>query len=280
MVASAVSKGEPLKFCVPTWAWESRLPEDQRIPVHEALFRIAALGVSYAEFWIWQHDVTRYTPEYCAGLRKAMEESQVRLVALDLYPRGMLSDDSNKRTCAWEYVRRCIDIAAELGVEVITTITDPVPESVSYHLAWRRAVDLLRRAVNYAGERGITFVLEPELGTIIANGDAFLRLAEAVPGLKANIDIGHHHLVREQPWTVVEKIGADVAHVHLGDNDATGDHSWVPGRGTIGREGFIAFLSALRRIGFQGYYALDVHPTEKPDETIAESLAYLKSLKL
>ena len=269
-----------MKFCVPTWAWESRLPKDQHISAEEALFRIAALGVSYAEFWIWeQADVARYTAKYRAELKRAIEESGVRLVALDLHPRGILSHSPDRRASTWDYVKQCIDIAADLDVELITSITTPVPDGVSYDLAWNRTVDFLRRAVEYAGEREITFTLEPEPGTITANGDSFLRAVQEVPNLKANVDIGHHHLVREQPWTAVEKIGTDVAHVHLGDNDGTGDHSWAPGRGTIGQDGFRAFLTALQRVGFQGYHALDVHPAEKPDETIAESLAYLNALE-
>ena len=270
-----------MKFCVPTWAWGSRMPKDQHLPANEALYRIAALGVSYAEFWIWQQaDVAKYTAEHCAEIKEAMDGSGVRLVALDLHPYGMLSDSPDKRAGAWDYVRQCIDIASDLGVEFITSITTAVPDDVSYDAAWSRTCDLLRRAVEYAGEREVVFCLEPEPGTITANGDSFLRIVQAVPNLKANVDIGHHHLVREQPWAVVEKIGADVAHVHLGDNDGTGDHSWAPGRGTIGQDGFIAFLRALQRVGFQGYHALDVHPGEKPDETVAESLAYLDALEL
>jgi sugar phosphate isomerase/epimerase len=239
------------------------------------------LDVTYAEFWIWQQaDVAKYTSEYRAEIKEAMIQSGVRLVALDLHPYGMLSDNPDEREMAQDYVKQCVDIAADLGVEVITTITTAVPDGVRYDVAWGRAIDLLRWAVEYAGERGITFTMEPEPGTITANGDSFLRIVEAVPGLKANVDIGHHHLVREQPWTVVEKIGAAVVHVHLGDNDGTGDHSWAPGQGTIGRDGFVAFLKALKRVGFQGYHALDVHPKEQPDETIAESLAYLKALEV
>jgi len=239
------------------------------------------LGVSYAEFWIWQReDVAKYTLEHRAEIKEAIADSGVRLVALDLHPYGMLSDSPDQRDTAWDYARQCVDIAADLGVEVITTITTAVPGDVSYSVAWSRAVDFLRRAVAYAGEREIVLCLEPEPGTITANGDSFLRIVQEVPGLKANVDIGHHHLVREQPWTVIEKVGAYLAHVHLGDNDGTGDHSWAPGRGTIDQDGFVAFLKALQRVGFQGYYALDVHPAEKPDETIAESLAYLKALEL
>jgi len=270
-----------MRLCVPIWAWEGGLPKGQRITVSEMLHRVAALGVSDAEFWIWQQaDLAKYTPEYRAEIKKAMSDNEVRLVALDLHPHGMLSDIPDERAGAWDYVRQCTDIAADLGVEVITSITTRVPEGVGYDMGWSRAIDLLRRAVEYAGEREIVFCLEPEPGTITANGDSFLRIVQAVPNLKANVDIGHHHLVREQPWTAVEKIGSDVAHVHLDDNDGTGDHSWAPGRGTIGQEGFVAFLEALKRVGYQGYYALDVHPKEKPDEVLAESLAYLRALEL
>jgi sugar phosphate isomerase/epimerase len=249
--------------------------------VTEALHRIAALGVSSAEFWIWQQaDVAKYSPQHRSEIKRAMTASGVRLVALDLHPYGMLSDQARQRDAAWEYTQQCTDIAADLGVQIITTITTAVPPDTSYHVAWERTVDFLRRAVAHAGEHDIVFCLEPEPGTITANGDSFVRIVGEVPALKANVDIGHHHLVREQPWAAVEKIGADVAHVHLGDNDGTGDHSWAPGRGTIGEKGFLAFLQALRRVGFAGYYALDVHPARAPDETIAESLAYLQALQL
>jgi sugar phosphate isomerase/epimerase len=271
----------PMNLCAPTWAWESRLPEDQHLSIPEALHHIAALGISYAEFWIWQReDLARYTAEHRADIRSAMAATGVQLVALDLHPYGMLSNDDEARDGAWAYTRRCIDVATDLGVEVITTITTAVPLDVAYRVAWCRTVSFLRNAVGYAATQGIVLCLEPEPGTITANGDSFLRIVEEVPGLRANVDIGHHHLVREQPWTVVEKIGADVAHVHLGDNDATGDHSWAPGRGTIGRDGFTAFLKALHQVGYRGYHALDIHPAAAPDETVAASVSYLRALGL
>lgn len=93
-----------------------------------------------------------------------------------------------------------------------------------------------------------------------------------------NIDCGHHYLVHEDLRAAVEKIEDKLVHVHLDDNDATADQSRPPGKGTIGREGFSKFITALKNVGYKRYLAFDIHPTENPDQALKESLEYLREI--
>ena len=262
------------KFCLPTWAWEC-----EGLSIEESLRRISALGAKYVETWIWTGEsLSSFTRERIKGIKSILDGEGLKLWVIDLHPEGMLEDSEEARDKAEDYAKRCVETGAELGVKIVTSITTSLPKGVHYRQGWERTVSFASKLVEYSKARGVTFVIEPEPGTIISNGDAFLRLAEEVPDLKANMDIGHHHLVREGIRATVEKLSDYIAHVHIDDNDGTGDQSRPPGEGTIGKEGFLEFLLCLEAANYQGVLAFDVHPAHDPDGALLKSMSYLRGL--
>ncbi len=103
-------------------------------------------------------------------------------------------------------------------------------------------VEFWRGEIQLWAEAGIQIVLENETET---SPDILLRLVRAVdhPSLGLCLDVGHQHMfsgLAATEW--VRRMGSWLYHVHLHDNDRSGDHHWLPGRGTID---FAALFSAL-----------------------------------
>jgi sugar phosphate isomerase/epimerase len=276
-----------MKFCFPAWAWESRVKD--KLPLEEALKRISALGGDGVEIWVWMDEmakrsalpsngVSSFNDERISKLKKIAQEGDLTFVTIDLHPVGMCNDDVDERKSAIQYVKDSLDLCRKLGGKIVTSITVPLPDGVSFKDAWQRTVEFVAESVAYAKEQGVTFAIEPEPGTFIANADSFILLSREVPGVGANIDCGHHHLVREDLRAAVEKVGDKLVYVHLDDNDATADQARPLGKGTIGREGFSKFITALKNVGYKGYLAFDIHPTENPDQALKESLEYLREI--
>jgi sugar phosphate isomerase/epimerase len=94
-------------------------------------------------------------------------------------------------------------------------------------------------------DAGILIVLENDTEK---SPDLLVRLADEVdnPSLALCMDIGHQNMFSEldaREW--VQRMGQRLVHVHLHDNDRTGDSHWAIGRGTIDFEPFFAALIQL-----------------------------------
>ena len=100
---------------------------------------------------------------------------------------------------------------------------------------WQREID------RWAGA-GIVIVIENDVDQ---SPDLLVRLIDAVdnPFLGLCLDIGHLHLFSELDaleW--VRRMAGRLFHIHLHDNDRTGDRHWPIGRGTIDFEPFYAAI--------------------------------------
>jgi sugar phosphate isomerase/epimerase len=73
------------------------------------------------------------------------------------------------------------------------------------------------------------------------------------------MDIGHQHIFSElDAVTWVQRMAHRLLHIHLHDNDRTGDKHWSIGRGTID---FEPFYRALLRYAPHATIALEVQDT-------------------
>lgn len=111
------------------------------------------------------------------------------------------------------------------------------------HEVWLgKNVGFWRQEIRRWADAGIMIVIE---NTVEKTPDLLIQLAFEVgsPFLKLCMDIGHHHLFSEQDaseW--VRRMGNQLFHIHLHDNDRTGDKHWSIGRGTIDFESFYGAL--------------------------------------
>lgn len=146
-------------------------------------------------------------------------------------------------------VNRRLDMTFEVAVKLKSS-------RVILHGGYRRETDLfglhdiwLKQRVEFWqdeirrwADAGIEIVLENETEQV---PDALVQLVEAVdhPALGLCLDVGHQHAFSDlgaPEW--VRRMGKRLFHVHLHDNDASGDKHWSLGRGTIDFEPFYAAL--------------------------------------
>lgn len=105
---------------------------------------------------------------------------------------------------------------------------------------FRGSVEFWQREIHRWADAGIVIVLGND---IEKSPDLLIRLVDKVnnPFLGLCMDIGHQHVFSELnalEW--VRRMDNWLFHVHLHDNDRTGDNHWSIGRGTIDFEPFYA----------------------------------------
>jgi sugar phosphate isomerase/epimerase len=119
----------------------------------------------------------------------------------------------------------------------------------------KKNVEFWQREIQRWADAGILIVLENDTEK---SPDLLVRLVNEVdnPFLGLCMDIGHQHMFSELDaleW--VRRMDHRLSHVHLHDNDRTGDNHWSIGRGTID---FEPFYTALLRHVPQATISLEV----------------------
>lgn len=103
-------------------------------------------------------------------------------------------------------------------------------------------VEFWQREIRRWANAGIVIVLENDTDKL---PDLLVQLVNEVdnPSLGLCMDIGHQHMFSElDPLEWVRRMNNRLWHIHLHDNDRTGDNHWSIGRGTIDFEPFYAAL--------------------------------------
>jgi len=152
-----------------------------------------------------------------------------------------------------------------------------IPSDFRWPKFWAILVDSMRRCDQIAEQYGLKFCVEPRVGESVSNTDAMLRLIEAVgsSNFGAVLDTGHLHAQKEVLPLSAEKLGKKIFYIHVSDNDGRDNFHLRPGKGTIDWEGLFI---VLKKIGFQGYYAVDIGNVPNLDNEMIKSKSFLERL--
>lgn len=169
-------------------------------------------------------------------------------------------------------------VSAFEGCPVFTVPQAPyrAANGESYADAWSRLVSKIARYKETVEAAGFRLALEVLNGSLVANSDGFLRLANELGDdrLGINLDTGHAWAAKENIPLLPSKLGSRLVGLHLKDNDGNENLPLAPGKGTIP---WPSFLTALQGSGYAG--SLDVEiacPPDQVDEEYASGLAHLK----
>ncbi|MBO8140717.1 MAG: sugar phosphate isomerase/epimerase [Firmicutes bacterium] len=212
---------------------------------------------------------------------------------LGMYPwptdsRDLSHPDADVRNRAVAYLQACVDLALALGARSVNVIptgvfrTRPVRAEATEELwtkasqeEWKHAVDSIRRAADYAQQRGVYLAIEPinRYETYLVNNvEQALRFIEDVgsDAVRLQLDTFHMQMEEADPAEAVRKAAARLVNVHLADSNrrAVGD----------GQFNFRAVLDALRFIGYKGPLTLEPVPPGS-DPFLATRLTLHRSLR-
>lgn len=232
-------------------------------------------------------------------LKQAIQAAHVRLVNFAVVLPEMISADEQVAERAMAMFEQGVKTATYLGsprvwidsyfppVKVTsgTLMTEEVtfgqqykiriPEGFHWPEFWDRFVRMIKRCNQIAKANGVQLLVEPRVGEVTPNCDALLRLIEAVDddNFGVILDTAHQHAQKELLPLSVEKLGKHIRYVHVADNDGLVNRHLPPGAGNIDWE---EVFRALKRQGYDGYYAIDLEKMPQLEREFVESKLFLE----
>ena len=195
-----------------------------------------------------------------------------------LFEPSLANPDPTLRKWRIHYTRRCIEMASRLDcLNVSITSGRMVPG-----IRPEDSLDLLKFSLEellpFAERHGVRLGVEYEPGLLVECCDELTALIEQMDSecLGANLDLGHSHVLGEDPAEVVSNLGARLFHVHLEDIKARKHYHLIPGQGDLD---FRALFDMLESSGYDGYASVELYTCpDRPDHAAAESLTYLEGV--
>lgn len=164
----------------------------------------------------------------------------------------LLCADPKGRGARLDYLRRSVDVACDLGAQVISFWSGAADPLLAREDVWGHLVEGIGALADYAQPRGIVLGFEPEPGMFVESLDDYRELRRRFDDdrLKLTLDIGHLECTETPPhdrW--IRELADVLVNVHVDDiKDRVHDHLPL-GEGDID---FPPLFAALRDIGYEG----------------------------
>ena len=195
-----------------------------------------------------------------------------------------------------EKTKRIIDLAAEFGAKVVTTHIGVIPADKS-EPRYNTMLAALTECGLYAKEKGVTLAIEtgPEKADTLK---AFIK--DTRGGVGVNLDPANFVMVTGQdPVEAVYILKDYIVHTHVKDGkmlkktdpkiiydvfanggiDALNVADYFietpVGEGDVD---FSAYISALKEIGYDGFFTIERETGENPQEDISLAVNYIKKI--
>jgi len=283
-------------------------------PYEEAIQKIGSLGFQGLELIAYKEEDLKeyYTTSTIHRLKDLYQGYGMELSEFIVYAslvEGLVSRDLKEKQRAFDTVKRCMEVAWELGTDKINLVSGwpkelkaPIAYPPSYihpfvsgvqkfepklkmelppnfdaNGVWDNYVESLAKVTEMAGNAGMYVVLEGHANVIVGNTDAMMRAFDRIssPHLGTNFDTAWHFMQREYlPWSIY-KLRERILHVHLRDGDGRSVYSLPPGLGAIDWRGVIR---ALKEVGYDGYLSFELSKYDRPETYLKESKQYLENI--
>jgi sugar phosphate isomerase/epimerase len=193
----------------------------------------------------------------------------------------LLTADPAERWRRVEFLRRAIDVAAELGSDAVSFWSGIRREGISEPAAFDRLTEGCRQVLCHAESHRVRLGFEPEPGMFVESFSQFERLRAALGGpalFGLTIDIGHVHCVEDGSIADHLRRWRDLLfNVHIEDMRRGVHEHLMFGDGEID---FAPVMQALREIGYAGglHVELSRHSHVAP-EAARQSFRFLTGLQ-
>ncbi len=259
----------------------------------QAIQEMGELGFDYIELEGVGFDNLQAVINHRTQIKLALQTAKVEVANFAIVLPEMISPDPRVAERAMELFEQGAKTAVYLGTPRIwidsffppvdlksgTTMTEAInfgqvyrihiPEGFRWPEFWERYVATIKQANQIAKANHLELLIEPRVGEVTSNTDALLRLMDAVgdENLGVIFDTAHLHAQKELLPLSVEKLGKRIRYIHVADNDSRTNNHLVPGEGNIDWE---EVLLALKRQGFDGFYATDIEKMPQLEQKFLE----------
>lgn len=254
-----------------------------RVDIPTAVKKAAAVGARGIQVYATSGEMA---PENMTGnkiseFKKLVSDNGLVISALcgDL-GRGFANPEENPANI--EKSKRIIDLAKELGVNVVTTHIGTVPSDKSaetYKIMLEACFDLSR----YADDLDAHFAIEtgPETSAILKG---FLDELHST-GVAVNLDPANLVMVAgDDPVEAVYNLREYIVHTHAKDGERLARKDPVTGLTFRelplgeGKVPWIKYLDALYDIGYRGFLTVEREAGDDPEKDIRNAVAFLEKL--
>lgn len=267
--------------------YKQKLPLAQRIEHLGKLGGISGIEITYPV------DINEENyPEYAPLLKKydlQISSMGVEIVCDKEWKTGSFTSPQKEiREKTIALVKKAMDFAAEIGVEVVSLWMgqdgfDYFMQS-DYQQQWEYLIQGLREcaAHNPAIKLGMEYkVSEPRLKCMVNSGGMALAIAQCtgMDNVGVTMDIGHALNAGENPAETAAILFSQkrLFHLHLNDNYRIADDD-MP----IGSVHFLHFVELfywLKKVGYQDWYSLDMYPyRDDADEAVKASVSFIRGV--
>ena len=270
--------------------------ESFRLDTFEAIRHAAALGVEGLQMYCTSGE---NAPENMSATRRTdiirtVRENGLVFSAIcgDL---GHGFTNAQENPALIEKSKRIVDLAQELGTNIITTHIGRVPDDPT-HERYKVMQDACHQLAEYADSVGARFAVEtgPETSAVLK---AFLDSLGS-KGVSVNLDPANLVMVAgDDPVVAVYNLKDYIVHTHAKDGIMlrSVDPDYIYGISPIpdylrgesffeelplgeGKVNFPTYLDALREIGYHGFPTIERECGDQPEEDIKKAVSFLKGL--
>ena len=212
-------------------------------------------------------------------VKKLLDSSGLAVSALACHTTFVHSDITEQGK-KFDWFCRRVELAAKLGIDILTTATGPVPENLSADTSWDRLIEVTGTILDIVGKFDINLAVEVHAHPREWTGHLadILRLLHAYPDntrLGVNLDCSHF-IVNDDGWkNATTELLPRTIHVHL--------------KGMIMRERKFAncgdtndnfpakeLITILQSAGYTGTISIENIPSKDWTGKARVSLQYLK----
>lgn len=263
-----------MKFGASVWPfkWEA--------PYEDTIVRIAKLGFRAVELIAWDRKVLDeyYTPGKIKELKDIIASEGMELSQFVSTPSLMASPVVRERKEALEHFKKLVEVGSELGAKIVNSVAPypfsmdfppiterplvqeqiiDIPGNLDWSKNWEDYIEALRECALICEDAGIRYSLEPHPYRYVSNADSMLRILSEVesPAIGINFDPSHLFPCGEIPQVVIYRLGKNIIHAHLSDNDGLTNAHWRPGKGKMDWQGI---LKAFKDVGYSGVLSLEL----------------------
>ncbi len=264
-----------------------------RFSVFEAVSRIAAAGYEGVE--ILADSPHLFPPAFGSRdldrLASTLRESGLQVANINantamgyygrdfwepLFEPSLANPVDAERRWRIDYTRRCIELASLLHCPSVSVTSGRMVPGVSPGVSRDLLKQSFRELIPFAEEHAVRLGIEYEPGLLIENCRELASLLDDMdtPFLGANLDLGHSHVMGEDPEAVLNALKGRVFHIHMEDIAKGKHYHLIPGDGDLD---FNRLFTLLRQFRYDGFVTVELYTYPHcPVEAARKSLDHLR----
>jgi fructoselysine 3-epimerase len=273
-----------MKISYNTWSYSSFFVWVPSYTLDETIKRIARLGYDGIEIGAAAPHAypAHLGADRRAQVRDLLQEHDIALSSMLPAPSGGPGNNPaspyiEERRATVEHYKELAELVAYWGGKTLIYLPGWIIFGTSRRQAWAWSREVLTQVADAIAHTGVTLVIEPTSHdtNLCVSADDAIELMQDVnrPNVKLMFDTFHVNYSREVNTDYVYKMGKDLKHIHISDNDRL-----PPGKGVVD---FPAIIDAAIDIDFDGYLTMETGFHRRgiePDQDAREGIEYLRPL--